>query len=83
LTTVWVSRRHGKKGTGATVAANPDLTVNSLAELVAIHKFRSSVEASLSGCEITLTGARSRREFDPSLQLRGNGRWKTTGQSPG
>jgi 2-haloacid dehalogenase len=47
LTTVWVNRRYGKKGTGATLAASaePDLTVNSLAELVALHKSQSSVEA--------------------------------------
>jgi 2-haloacid dehalogenase len=47
LTTVWVNRRHGKKGTGATLAATaePDLTVNSLAELVTIHNSQSSVEA--------------------------------------
>ena len=47
LTTVWVNRRFGKKGTGATLAASaePDLTVNSLAELVAIHKSRSSAQA--------------------------------------
>jgi 2-haloacid dehalogenase len=47
LTTVWVNRRHGKKGTGATLAARaePDLTVNSLAELVTIHNSQSSVEA--------------------------------------
>lgn len=40
LTTVWVDRRHGKKGSGATLATNaePDLTVTSLAELVALHK---------------------------------------------
>lgn len=40
LTTVWVNRRHGKKGTGATLAATatPTLTVNSLAELVDLHK---------------------------------------------
>jgi 2-haloacid dehalogenase len=40
LTTVWVNRRHGKQGSGATLAteAQPDLTVNSLAELVALHK---------------------------------------------
>lgn len=40
LTTVWVNRRHGKKGTGATLAAtaDPTLTVNSLAELVELHK---------------------------------------------
>ncbi|QOZ66120.1 HAD hydrolase-like protein [Bradyrhizobium arachidis] len=40
LTTVWVNRRHGKKGTGATLAAtaDPTLTVNSLAELVDLHK---------------------------------------------
>jgi 2-haloacid dehalogenase len=47
LTTVWVNRRYGKKGTGATLpaTAEPDLTVNSLAELVAIHKSRSTVQA--------------------------------------
>lgn len=47
LTTVWVNRRYGKRGTGATLAANaePDLTVNSLAEIVVIHKSQSSVEA--------------------------------------
>jgi len=40
LTTVWVNRRHGRKGTGATLAATatPALTVNSLAELVALHQ---------------------------------------------
>lgn len=40
LITVWVNRRHGKPGSGATLAteAQPDLTVNSLAELVALHK---------------------------------------------
>lgn len=40
LTTVWVNRRHGKKGTGATLAAtaDPSLRVNSLAELVDLHK---------------------------------------------
>ncbi|MGY3547430.1 HAD hydrolase-like protein [Bradyrhizobium sp. USDA 4469] len=40
LTTVWVNRRHGKKGTGATLAAtaDPSLSVNSLAELVDLHK---------------------------------------------
>jgi 2-haloacid dehalogenase len=40
LTTVWVNRRQGKKGTGATLAATatPALTVNSLAELVDLHK---------------------------------------------
>ena len=40
LTTIWVNRRHGKKGTGATLAAtaDPSLTVNSLAELVDLHK---------------------------------------------
>jgi 2-haloacid dehalogenase len=39
LTTVWVNRRVGKKGTGATLAATaePTLTVTSLAELVALH----------------------------------------------
>ena len=40
LTTVWVDRRQGKKGSGATLAtdAEPHLTVTSLAELVALHK---------------------------------------------
>jgi 2-haloacid dehalogenase len=40
LTTVWVNRRHGKPGSGATLAtqAEPDLTVTSLAELVALHR---------------------------------------------
>lgn len=44
LTTVWVNRRAGKKGTGATLSteAEPDLTVNTMAELVALHKARSS-----------------------------------------
>jgi 2-haloacid dehalogenase/putative hydrolase of the HAD superfamily len=43
LTTVWVNRRHDRKGSGATLAtdAEPDLTVNSLAELVALHKARA------------------------------------------
>ena len=40
LTTVWVNRRHDKKGCGATLAteAEPHLTVTSLAELVSLHK---------------------------------------------
>ena len=40
LTTVWVNRRHGQPGSGATLAteAEPHLTVTSLAELVALHK---------------------------------------------
>lgn len=40
LTTVWVDRRHGRKGTGATLAASaePTLKVTSLDELVALHK---------------------------------------------
>ena len=44
LTTVWINRRYGKKGTGATLAATaePTLTVNSLAELVALHKASQS-----------------------------------------
>ena len=43
LTTVWVNRRHERKGSGATLAteAQPHLTVNSLAELVALHKAHS------------------------------------------
>lgn len=42
LTTVWVNRRHDRAGSGATLAteAEPHLTVNSLAELVALHKGR-------------------------------------------
>ncbi len=42
LPSVWVNRRHGKPGTGATIAAEatPNLTVNSLAELVALHQSR-------------------------------------------
>ncbi|HZP77209.1 MAG TPA: HAD-IA family hydrolase [Pseudolabrys sp.] len=49
LDCVWVNRRHGKKGSGATIAAEaePDLTVASLAELVDRHKrATSAVEAS-------------------------------------
>lgn len=44
LTTVWVNRRYGKKCTGATLAATaePTLTVNSLAELVALHRASQS-----------------------------------------
>lgn len=40
LTCAWVNRRHGKKGSGATLAADarPDLSVVSLAELVAMHR---------------------------------------------
>ncbi len=40
LATVWVDRRHGRKGTGATLAASaePTLRVTSLAELVALHR---------------------------------------------
>ena len=47
LTTVWVNRRHNRKGSGATLAtsAEPDLTVNSLAELVALHRARTHVTA--------------------------------------
>jgi 2-haloacid dehalogenase len=48
LTTVWVNRRHGKKGTGATLAAEaaPTLTVNSLADLVALHQSSEGAAAS-------------------------------------
>jgi len=49
LDCVWVNRRHGKKGSGATIAAEaePDLTVASLAELVDRHKrATSAVEVS-------------------------------------
>jgi 2-haloacid dehalogenase/putative hydrolase of the HAD superfamily len=40
LTTVWVNRRHGRPGSGATLAteAVPDLAVTSLAELVTLMK---------------------------------------------
>lgn len=40
LTTVWINRRHGKRGSGATLAAEakPHLAVTSLAELVSLHK---------------------------------------------
>lgn len=50
LTTVWVNRRHGKKGTGATLAAaaDPSLTVNSLAELVDLHKAAQGASQSVS-----------------------------------
>jgi 2-haloacid dehalogenase len=50
LTTVWVNRRHGKKGTGATLAAtaDPTLTVNSLAELVELHKAAQNVARPVS-----------------------------------
>jgi 2-haloacid dehalogenase len=49
LTTVWVNRRHNKKGSGATLAteASPDLTVTSLAELVALHK--ASTQSAVAG----------------------------------
>jgi 2-haloacid dehalogenase len=42
LTTVWVNRRHDRKGSGATLAtdAEPHMMVTSLAELVAAHKAR-------------------------------------------
>jgi len=42
LATVWVNRRHDRRGSGATLAteAEPHRTVNSLAELVALHKGR-------------------------------------------
>src|SRR5260221_10251966 len=41
LTTAWINRRHGKKGTGATKAVGavtPDFTFNSLAEFVSPHQ---------------------------------------------
>ena len=41
LTTAWINRRHGKKGTGATKAVGavtPDFTFNSLAEFVSQHQ---------------------------------------------
>ncbi|QPF85400.1 HAD hydrolase-like protein [Bradyrhizobium genosp. L] len=50
LTTVWVNRRHGKKGTGATLAATaePTLTINSLAELVDLHRAAQAGSAPLA-----------------------------------
>lgn len=44
LKTVWVDRRRGKGGAGLTppAAAQPDLVVASLAELVELHKAQSS-----------------------------------------
>jgi 2-haloacid dehalogenase len=53
LTTVWVNRRHGKRGTGATLAATaePDLTVNSLAELVELHKSTQAKAPSLTSAQ--------------------------------
>ncbi|MBS0540729.1 MAG: HAD-IA family hydrolase [Proteobacteria bacterium] len=47
LTSVWVNRRHDRPGSGATLAteAEPDLKVNSLAELVALHKAWPGAEA--------------------------------------
>jgi 2-haloacid dehalogenase len=44
LACVWVDRRHGKNGSGATIVANaePDLTITSLAELVNVHKYETS-----------------------------------------
>jgi len=40
LTTVWVNRRFDQKGSGATLAtdAKPHLAVNSLEELVSLHR---------------------------------------------
>src|SRR5258707_8998963 len=41
LTTAWINRRHGKKGTGATKAGGavkPGFTLNSLAEFVSQHQ---------------------------------------------
>ncbi|RKE68413.1 HAD family hydrolase [Pseudorhodoplanes sinuspersici] len=47
LSTIWVNRRHNRKGSGATLAteAEPDLAVTSLAELVVLHKARSRFAA--------------------------------------
>jgi 2-haloacid dehalogenase/putative hydrolase of the HAD superfamily len=40
LATVWVNRRHGRPGSGATLATEPepDVTVTSLGELVGLVK---------------------------------------------
>jgi 2-haloacid dehalogenase len=53
LTTVWVNRRFGKKGTGATLAATaePTLTVNSLAELVTLHMMGEAATQSPDAAE--------------------------------
>jgi 2-haloacid dehalogenase/putative hydrolase of the HAD superfamily len=53
LTTVWVNRRHGKKGTGATLAttAEPTLTVHSLAELVDLHKATQAGTSQLASAQ--------------------------------
>ncbi|HEY0912133.1 MAG TPA: HAD-IA family hydrolase [Bradyrhizobium sp.] len=53
LATVWVNRRYGKKGTGATLAATaePTLTVNSLAEFVAMHQASQSGTRSPNAAE--------------------------------
>jgi 2-haloacid dehalogenase/putative hydrolase of the HAD superfamily len=47
LSTVWVNRRFGKRGSGATLAteAVPDITVTSLAELVQLHKAEMNATA--------------------------------------
>lgn len=47
LDTAWINRRHGKKGTGATLSteAEPDLAVTSMAEFVAQHKAASKATA--------------------------------------
>lgn len=47
LSTVWVNRRFGKRGSGATLAtdATPDITVTSLEELVQLHKAEMSATA--------------------------------------
>jgi 2-haloacid dehalogenase len=54
LDCVWVDRRHGKEGSGATIAAEaePDLTVTSLADLVGVHKREThAAEAAAVGPE--------------------------------
>jgi 2-haloacid dehalogenase len=47
LASVWVNRRHDKPGSGATLAtaAEPDLTLNSLADLVALHQTQTGTPA--------------------------------------
>lgn len=47
LANVWVNRRHGRPGSGATLAteAEPDLAVTSLAELVALQRGRHAPPA--------------------------------------
>lgn len=49
LASVWVNRRHGRPGSGATLAtdAEPDITVTSLAELVHLHQSESGAATAM------------------------------------